>query len=272
MRLLPNAAGMRKVCTHSEQGDLGSKKWTMSGEHRSGVWGGGHLQKGLQGFTVQPLCSTDASPKIKPTKVQCSQIPFLQYVSSWGKWIHPKKKWNPARYNIFPCDITSTFSMPQFLFPKCHRGSSPCLSHSSAILTPLHPAWMPSASSLESWLWSGLVSSSEETVSLLPDCLPASCPWLGCVPLPVAHQLSGAFSVQAWPPLVPRQSCGRWPKCPARVCWTTIYPILPAQTPSPGIVHLFLCLRPTFSSGSHLGQSTHKEDCPPSLQRTHVLP
>ena len=151
---------MRKVSTHLEQGDLGPKKWTMSGEDRSGEWGGEHLQKGLQEFTIQSLCSTDASPKIKPTKVQCSQIPFLQPVSPWGKWIHPKKKkWNPARHNIFPCDVTSTFSMPQFLFPKCHQVSSLFFSHPSATLTPLHSTWMPAASSLKSWLWSGLVSS-----------------------------------------------------------------------------------------------------------------
>lgn len=159
MRLLPNTAGMRKGCAHLEQGDLGPKKWTMSGEDRSGEWGSGHLQDGLQEVTIQSLCSTEASTKIKPTKVQCSQIPFLQRVSSWGKWIHPKKKWNPARHNIFPCDITSTFSMLPFLFPKCYQVSSPCLSHPSATLTPLHPAWMPAASSLKSWLWSGLVSS-----------------------------------------------------------------------------------------------------------------
>lgn len=193
---------------HSEQGDLGPKKWTMSGEHRSEEWGGGHLQKGLQGFTVQPLCSTDASPKIKPTKVQCSQIPLLRYVSSWGKWIHPKKKkWNPARHNIFPCDITSTFSTPQVLFPKCHQGSSPCLSHPSATLTPLHPACISKLSGDLALVGLG-EQQSEETVSLLPDSLPANCPWLGRVPVPVAQQLSGAFSVQAWPPLVRRQSCG----------------------------------------------------------------
>lgn len=115
----------------------------------------------------------------------------------------PKEGGTPARHNIFPCDITSTFLMLQFLFPKCYQVSSPCLSHPSAILTPLHPAWMPAASSPEVLALVGLVSSRGRR-----PCLCYLTPSQSLVhSLAVSPYLWPSNrqgpSVQAWPPHAP---------------------------------------------------------------------
>lgn len=155
----------------------------------------GKHQKGLQGSTIQSLCSTDVSPKTWPTQVQCSQIPFPPCVSSFGKWNHPKdrKKQNPTRQNIFPRDVTSTrhVSMPWFVSSMLPNPpgwvSSPCLSHSLAALALLHPMWRPSVGSLDPWLWMGLVS---RRVGRWPLCHPTPS-------LPAFQSL--AVSLYLWP-------------------------------------------------------------------------